>query len=70
MKTYKMPGEPATTHPRRQVYASSDTRKMMDELIDKLLRRDGLSAPQNPSQLITYLVEHELDRLQMKENQP
>jgi hypothetical protein len=22
-------------------------------------------APQNPSQLITYLVEHELDRLQM-----
>jgi hypothetical protein len=67
MKTYKMPGEPATTHPRRQVYASSSTRKMMDELIDKLLRRDGLSAPQNPSQLITYLVEHELDRLAMDE---
>jgi hypothetical protein len=66
MKTYKMPGEPATTHPRRQVYASGDTRKMMDELIDKLLKRDGRMAPQNPSQLITYLVEHELDRLQME----
>jgi hypothetical protein len=39
---------------------------MMDELIDKLLKRDGRMAPQNPSQLITYLVEHELDRLQME----
>jgi hypothetical protein len=66
MKTYKLPGEPTTQLRRRQVYASEPTRKMMDELIDKLLKRDGLSAPQNPSQLITYLVEHELDRLAME----
>jgi hypothetical protein len=69
MKTYKMPGEPATKKQRPQVYVSKLTRKMMNELIDKLQKRDGTAAPQYPAHLITYLVEHELDRLQM-ENQP
>jgi hypothetical protein len=64
MRPYN-PGK-TDTQPRSQVYVSETTRKMMNVLIDMLQKRDGLSAPQNPSQLITYLVEHELDRLQME----
>jgi hypothetical protein len=66
MKTYKMPGEPATKSRRKQLYLPDNTHAMLDDLMDKLQRRDGRAAPQHKTHLVTQLVEHELDRLQME----
>jgi hypothetical protein len=66
MKTYKMPGEPATKPRRRQLYLPDIAHEMMDEIMDERQKRDGRAAPQHKTHLITQLLEHELDRLQME----